>query len=291
MTPLRQKVLDDLRLIGRSKQTQAAYICFISRFARHYQRCPSTLGTEHVRQFFLHLRLTGRKPETLKSYHAALRFLYNIVLDRPDVMAGVPKPKVPRRDPLPALTRHDVRSLLNAANIFLDTTFFTLMYGTGLRVAEACALQVGDIDRANHLLHLRHGKGDKARVVPLSDTLLDVFSHYWRHTRPLQPWLFPSPRFIAVGVVHPQHPWFDKPITTRTMGRHFRELRERTGLRRRATPHWLRKAYATHLLEDGVDLRTIQVLLGHARPETTAIYTSVSAKMLTRCPCPLEGLG
>ncbi|MFT7521912.1 MAG: hypothetical protein ACI9MC_004064 [Kiritimatiellia bacterium] len=116
MTPLRQKVLDDLRLIGRSKQTQAAYTCFISRFARHYQRCPSKLGTEHVRQFFLHLRRTGRKPQTLKSYHAALRFLYNIVLDRPDVMAGVPKPKVPRRDALPALTRQDVRSLLHAAN-------------------------------------------------------------------------------------------------------------------------------------------------------------------------------
>ncbi|MFT7518428.1 MAG: hypothetical protein ACI9MC_000559 [Kiritimatiellia bacterium] len=105
MTPLRQHVIDDLRLIGRSKQTQRSYLCFISRFARYYRRCPSKLGTAHVRQFFLHLRRIGRKPEPLKGYHAALRFLYNIVLERPDVMAGVPKPKVPRRDHLPWLDK------------------------------------------------------------------------------------------------------------------------------------------------------------------------------------------
>ncbi|MFT7518425.1 MAG: hypothetical protein ACI9MC_000556 [Kiritimatiellia bacterium] len=98
MTPLRQHVIDDVRLIGRSKQTQRSHLCFISRFARYYRRCPSELGTALVRQFFLHLRRIGRKPETLKGYHAALRFLYNIVLERPDVIAGVPKPKVPRRD-------------------------------------------------------------------------------------------------------------------------------------------------------------------------------------------------
>lgn len=291
MTPLRRQVLDELQLIGRATQTQKSYICFISVFARHFGCCPSTLGTPHVREFFLHLRRIGRQPATLKVYYAALRFLYRDVLHRPEVMQGVPKPKVPRQDTLPALTHLEVRSLLDAANSPFDRAFFSLMYATGLRVAEVCAVQVGDIDRANHLLHVRCGKGGKPRTVPLSDTVLDLLSVYWRVERPRHPWLFPSPCNVSASCTDPTLRWADAPITTRTMGRHFRDLRETAGLRRLATCHSLRKAYATHLLESGVDLRTIQVLLGHARPETTAIYTSVSAELMGRCPCPLESLG
>jgi len=126
--------------------------------------------------------------------------------------------------------------------------------------------------------------------VPLSDTALDLLSDDWLAIRPRAPWLFPSPRNVAATCTDPTLRWADAPITTRTMGRHFRQMRDQTDLRRRATPHALRKAYATHLLESGVHLRTLQVLLGHARPETTAIYTSVSAAVMARCPCPLEGL-
>jgi site-specific recombinase XerD len=286
---LHQRLIDDVRLSGMAERTASVYATAARGFARHHGRSPEDLGADDIRAWLLHLRRIGRKPETLKCYRAALAFLYERVLHRPEVMAEVPKPRAPRRDVTAALTRDEIRRLLAAAERPVDAAFFTLLYGTGMRLAEACLVQVGHIDRRSHLLQVPLAKGGKARSVPLSDALLKTLTVYWRAVRPRQPWLFPSPRTNARRVDVARDPdlrWRDAPVTPRSMGRHFRDLRVRAGLRRHATCHDLRKAYATHLLEDGVDLRTIQVLLGHERPETTAIYTAVSAQVMQRAPCP-----
>lgn len=290
---LQARLVDTIRLRGLSDKTAEVYTCAARSFARYHGQSPDDLGTEAIRSWLLHLRQIGRAAQTLKSYRAGIAFLYEHVLHRPEALNDVPKPRAPRRNVVPALTRSEVRGLLDAASDPLDRAFFRLLYGTGMRMGEATRVKVTHIDRSNHLLHVPVAKGGKARTVTLSDTLLDVLSGYWREVRPRTPWLFPSPRTnVRAGEVkgNPDVLFRDAAISTRAMGSRFRAMRSRAGLIRRATPHDLRRAYATHLLEAGVDLRTIQVLLGHDRPETTALYTSVSAAMMRKAPCPLTSL-
>ena len=290
---LRSRLLDTVRLRGLSDRTGQVYSSALNSFVRHAQATPETLGTEAIRAWLLHLRREGYAAETLKSYRAAIAFLYTFVLHRPEVLHDVPKPRPPRRDVVPALTRHEVQRLLASVKDPLEDAFFRLLYGTGMRMGEACVVQVSHIDRANGLLHVPLAKGGKARTVPLSGHVLDVLSAYWRAVRPRKPWLFPSPDTHArPGDVRddPDARFRDRPIGTRSMGRRFIAMRQRAGLVRKATPHDLRRAYATHLHEQGVSLRTIQLLLGHERPETTTRYTAVSAVTLRQAPCPLTQL-
>ena len=291
MTVLRQKMTDDLRLQGLSPRTQYQYVCCVRVYANFHRQSPAKLGTAEVRAFLLHLRDRRRKPATLRVYRAALQFLYEVTLGRPEVMTDVPKPGASRRDPVPPLTVAEVRALLEATEEPFDRVLFTLMYACGLRVTEACVLQVRDIDTLAGLLHIRHGKGDKARSVRLSPAVLAMLRTHWRRYRPRRPWVFPSQRLASPGVIDPRNRWSDRPVSRYTMGDRFREVRQRAALRRRVTLHDLRRAHATHLLERGVDLRSIQVLLGHSKPETTALYTAVSAELIKRTPCPLELLG
>lgn len=291
MTRLRKKMEADLRLRGLAPRTRDHYLRCVRVYAEHFWLSPAGMGTDHVRRFFLHLRGLGRAPATIVVYWAALLFLYKVTLGRPKVMADVPRPRVPRRDPVPALTRAEVASLLRASGQPFDEALFTVMYACGLRVSEACALQVGDIDARAELIHIRRGKGNKARAVRLSPRVLAMLREHWRRYRPCQPWLFPARRLLRPGVVDANRPWADHPVSRDTMSDRFRGARQRADLRRQPTLHDLRRAYATHLLEAGEDLRVIQMLLGHARPETTARYTSVSAALIRRVPCPLELLG
>ncbi len=288
MTPLRKKMAEDLRLKGLAPSTQTQYLGCVRLFAEHHWQSPANMGTEQVRAFLLRLRHLGRAPATIVVYWAALRFVYAVTLRRPEVMADVPRPRVPRRDAVPALSAGEVRALLEAAARPFDRTLFALMYGCGLRVSEARTLRVDDIDAQAELIHVRHGKGDKARAVRLSPGVLAMLRDHWRAHRLPGPLLFPAQRLVQPGVVDPQQRWNDRPVLSGTLRDRFCELRVRAGMRRRVTLHDLRRAYATHLLETGVDLRTIQVLLGHARPETTARYTAVSASLITRTPCPLD---
>jgi integrase len=284
-------MIADLRLRGLSDRTERLYLCMVRVFAKHFWQCPSELDTEHVRAFLLHLRQLGRSDSTLKVYWAALRFLYAVTLRRPGVMADVPRPRVRRRDASPALTIVEVVALLDAARPF-DRTMLSLMYACGLRLSETCALQVEDVDARAGLLHVRRDtKGGKTRATRLSPAVLKMLREHWRTHGLTGPFLFPSSRMRAPAKPDPKTPWNGRSIPASTFGMRFRKIREKAALRRHVTLHDLRRAHATHLMDAGVGLRIIQTLLGHGKPETTALYTSVSADLIKRTPCPLTLLG
>ncbi len=288
MTSLRTKMTEDLRLRGLAAGTCDHYLRCVRLFAEYHWQSPAKLDTEHVRAFLLHLRDLGRAPATIVVYWAALLFVYAVTLRRPGVMADVPRPRVPRRDPVPALSVTEVRALLDAAAQPFDRTLFALMYACGLRVSEARTLRVGDIDAQAGLIHVRRGKGDKARAVRLSRKVLTMLREHWCEHRPPGPLLFPAQRLASPGVVDWRRRWSDHAVSLDTLSDRFRAVRVHAGMRRQVTLRDMRRAHATHLLEAGVDLRIIQVLLGHARPETTARYTAVSAALIARTPCPLD---
>ncbi len=291
MTALRQTMNHDLQLRNLAEGTRLHYIQCVATYACFFGVSPDKLDKTHVRGFLLHLYKLGRAPATIKVYWAALLFLYTVTLQNPEVMAGIPRPRVPNHPPLPALTRQEVQALLDAASSDFDRPFFSLLYATGLRISEACVLQPADIDAFAGLLYVRHGKGDKPRAVRLSPHVLALLRDHWRAARPPNDWLFPAQRILRPGVVDPEHRWQNHAVSTSTMGARFARIRTRAALRRHVTPHDLRRAHATHLREDGVDQSIIQSLLGHADPKTTARYTSVSAELIQRTPCPLEALG
>jgi site-specific recombinase XerD len=288
MTPLRAKMMADLRIRGLSDGTSKHYTGAVARFAAHNHKSPALLGADEVRDFLLHLRDLGLAAATLVVYWAALRFLYVETLARPEVFVGIPRPRVPRPISLVALSRDEVRDLLQAARDDFDRTLFATLYALGLRVSELTALTTADIDARAELVHVRHGKGDQPRDVHLSKALLDDLRAHWRAQKLPGPFLFPARRFLAPGVPDVARPWADHPVSTDSVRDRLDQAARRAALRRHVTPHVLRHAYATHLLEAGVDLRVIQVLLGHASPETTARYAAVGPELIRATPCPLE---
>jgi integrase/recombinase XerD len=291
MTPLRQKMESNLRLRNLAANTRYMYILCVAVFARYFGRSPDTLGADEVRAFLLHLVDLGRAPATRVVYHAALRFLYVETLGRPEVMATVPRPRVRSTDPRRPLTREEVAALLKAARSspFTYTLVATLL-ATGLRVSDTCHLRTDDIDRRSGMIHVRQGKGSKPRSVKLGDLHLRLLRRYWVVERPKGPWLFPAQRLIAPGVVDPEHRWAERPVSPAVVRGRLDALVRRAGLQRSVKPHDLRRTYATWLLEAGVDLRTVQVLLGHASPETAARYTKVRPELIRSTPSTLEML-
>ncbi len=289
MTPLRHKMTEDLRLRNLSEETQKAYLRCVARFAAYYQLSPDKLGAQDVREFLLGLDLAGRAPATRAVYHAALKFLYVHTLGRPEVMATVPRPRVPSGAPPMPLTHPEARALLDvcASNPF-NFTFFATMLATGARISECCALSVHDIDRRAGLVHIRHGKGDKARSVMLSDKHLRLLERYWKVEGVRGEWLFPAQRLTKPGVIDPRHRWSDHPVSKSTMGGRMSAAVKRAGLKRSVTSHTLRRTFATWLLEERRDLRLVQVLLGHASPATTARYTQIHANTIASTPSPYD---
>ncbi|MCP4437041.1 MAG: tyrosine-type recombinase/integrase, partial [Actinomycetia bacterium] len=252
----RDRLDQDLRLRGLSPKTRIIYTSQCRRFFERVGKPPARVDEDDVRSHLLWMRETGRSPATVAQAHAALRFFFVFTLARPEVIQAIPHTRVPRREAM-VPTRDEVRRFLDAARANLRYfVWFSTMYGTGARVSELIALQVDDVDAASGLLRIRHGKNDKSRSVPLNDDLLQLLRGYWRSCRPTPPWLF-----NAHGKNTPPRP--------RTVQKAFARIRTRAGVRRRLSPHSLRHAFATHLLEDGVDPRTVQVLLGHATMETT----------------------
>jgi integrase len=171
-----------------------------------------------------------------------------------------------------------------------DYTFFATMLATGVRISECCALSVHDIDRRARLVHIRHGKGDKARSVMLSDKHLRLLERYWKVEGLRGDWLFPAQRLSKPGVIDPHCRWADHPVSKSTMGGRMQAAVKRAGLKRSVTSHALRRTFATWLLEERGDLRLVQVLLGHASPSTTARYTGVNADTIARTPSPYDML-
>jgi len=272
---IRARMDSDLRLRGKSPATRAAYLRCASAFAAYHRRWPDRMGEAEVRQFLHHLREErSLGPSSLKMYTAALRFLYTVTLDRPDVMARIPYPKVPVTLPdIPS--REEVEALFQAARSPMHEAVLLATYAGGFRVGEVVCLQPGDIDRQRQLIHVRRGKGAKPRVVMLSPRLLTGLERYWRATRRSRDWLFP-------GRTPTRH------ISIRAVQSHLAKARTAAGIRRRLSMHTLRHAFATHLLEAGTDLCTIQALLGHAHLKQTMHYLRVRSQHIERTVSPLD---
>ncbi|NJL26801.1 MAG: tyrosine-type recombinase/integrase [Thermoanaerobaculia bacterium] len=276
MTPLRQRMIEDMQIRNLAPATQAMYLRHVKLFARHFGKCPSKLGRNQIRDYQIH-RFNVDKvcPGVLSQIVASLRFLYRITLRRAWVVEAIPYPKPKRNLPV-VLSREEVALFLGAVRNLKHRALLMTLYGCGLRAAEATHLRAEDIDSQRMLLKVSFGKGGKQRYVPLPASLLDVLRQYWRAARP-DTWLFPGDKP-------------DRPMLASSLRLACRTISRQVPSIRVVTPHILRHSYATHLLEDGVDLRTIQVMLGHSCLDTTAIYTHVSETALRAAPSPLEKL-
>jgi site-specific recombinase XerD len=273
MTPLRQRFLDDLRLRNYSPRTIEAYLAAVLKLTRHFRLAPDQLSPEQVRQFQLQLVARRVSFSQLNQVTAGLRFFYAVTLGRPDVVHQIPYGRRPKKLPT-VLAPDEVTRLFDAAGNDRDRTLLRTDYALGLRISELVALRLDDIDAARALVVVRQGKGAKDRLVPLSATLLEELRAYWRRYRP-QPWLFAGGRpgaHLSVGNVQ----------------RVVRRVARRAGLGKPVSLHTLRHSYATHLLEAGCDLLTIQRLLGHKDLKTTSRYLHVSTAQLGRAPSLLD---
>jgi integrase/recombinase XerD len=280
VTHLRQAMLEELQRRNYAKTTIETYIHAVERFAKHFKRSPDRLTHDHLRTYQAYL-LRERKlgPRTVRLHVAALRFFFVKTLRRRYSLDDTPYPKVPRR--LPAiLTVDEVTRLIDAARNLTDRTMLMVLYSTGMRNAELRHLQVCDIDSRRKLIHIQHGKGGRDRYVPLSATLLETLRVYYRWMRPAT-WLFP-------GTI--QNWRADKPITPKVVWEACRVAAIRAQLQKRVSPHLLRHSYATHLVEAGADLRTVQLLLGHVKLEHTVIYLHLSQRHLQAVPNPLDAM-
>jgi integrase/recombinase XerD len=284
MTPLRQRMIHDLQLRNRAQGTIDAYVRAVAQFARHYGCSPERLSGEQVRQYLVHMveqRRSGWSQYNMA--RCALQFLYNVTLGRPERIGKLPWAKPPRRLPS-VLSVQEVRRMIEvAAHRPRDKAFLMTIYGAGLRVSEALALKGQDIDTPRMLIHVRLGKGKKDRIVTLSASLLATLRDAWR-ARPVSAGNRPTDRLF---------PRSDNParsISRPTALRIVRQAARRAGITRRVTPHTLRHTYATHLLEAGADLHTIQLLLGHANLKTTTLYLHLSQAALNAAPNLLDRL-
>jgi integrase/recombinase XerD len=276
MTPLRQRMIQDMQLRNFAPGTVSVYVNCIARFARHFGKSPELLGPEDVRAYLLHL-IEQRRPSW--SYYNqnlhALRFLFNVTLGRDWVLEHIACPKQPKRLPVVLSPNELTRSFAAIAGLKYRAVLMTA-YAAGLRVSEVAALRVEDIDSHRMVIRVQQGKGRKDRYVMLSPKLLELLRTYWKAARP-RTWLFPG-----------RDP--NRPITASAVIKACRRARRAAGLEKRVTVHTLRHSFATHLLEAGTDLRTIQVLLGHHSPRTTAVYTHVSPAAVRSTTSPLDRL-
>lgn len=278
MTHLRTMMLEELQRRNYAPSTVKAYLRIIQEFANHFQQPPNRLGPQHLRQYQAFL-FRDRKlgAGTVQQHVAALRFFYGKTLKRRYLLEEIPRPKRHRKLP-EILSLEEVAQLIDAARNLFHRTLLMTLYSTGMRRAELCRLQVRDIDSQRMVIHIRHGKGGHDRDVPLSETLLQTLRVYWRWMKPKN-YLFP-------GTVN--HWRADVPVTTKVPWEACREAAQRAGITKRISPHTLRHSYATHLLEAGADLHTIQVLLGHRKLEHTIVYLHLSRKHLTAVANPLD---
>ena len=277
MGELYDRMARDLKLRNLAEKTQREYLRCCSGFVRYHMKSPRELGETAIKQYLMHVQLRGAGPETLKMNVAGLKFLYGVTLDRPKVAERVPWPKVPHRKP-DILSGTEVENLLNAVSSLIPKMALTTAYGAGLRLSEVCRLKVGDIDSKRGVIHVRLGKGGKDRYVILPNRLLLALRAYWVHVRPKGDWLFPG---LKPGL----------PLTQDAVRKALERATRAMKLTKRVKAHGLRHAFATHLLETGTDIRTIQVLLGHASIRTTARYAQVSAKHIAAVKSPLDLLG
>ena len=275
---LRDRMERDLKLRGHRPRTIEVYLRCARRFAAYFWRSPEELGLEHVLEFLLHHRdKLGAKATTLNVYAAALRFLYTHTLQRPDVAARVPRVKVHRHPPA-ILSGTEIQHLLECVESPKIRAILIVAYGAGLRISEVCALHVADIDSKRMVIRIREGKGGDDRYAMLSPRVLRVLRAYFRGERPPGVELFPGRAA-------------DTSIRRNTVNKALQVAVKKSQIRKRVTPHVLRHSFATHLLELGTDLRTVQVLLGHRSISSTVKYAQVSPALIRRTTSPADVLG
>ncbi len=279
MTPLRRRMLEELQRRNYAAETIRGYILSVKQFAEYFGKSPAKMGAEEIRRFQLYLLQEKRlAPGTVEMRMSALRFLYKKVLKRRDLTYDdLVFPKTPRKLPL-VLSQEEVKRLIEAAPNLQYRTLLMLLYGTGLRRAEASLLKVSDIDSERRVIHVRQGKGSRDRDVPLTAKLLEALRQYWRWKKP-KVYLFPS----TSG-----HRGVQQPISGETVWYACHRAAVKAGISKRIGPHTLRHSFATHLLEAGADLRTIQVLLGHQKLKDTIVYPHLSQRHLHAAVNPLE---
>jgi integrase/recombinase XerD len=273
VSPLRQRMIDDMKIRNMSPNTQSAYIRAVKNFSLHFGKSPDKLTLEHVREYQLHLVSRGLQAATIIPIMCAIRFFYGTTLGQPNVPEHIPLAR--KADTLPAvLARDQVVQFLKAVPDLEMRTLFITIYSAGLRVSEAVALTGKEIDSTNMVIHIRQGKGRKDRYVMLSEQLLAILRAYWKCAG-LHHLLFPGP--------DPE-----RPITVRSVQRACREAVRAAGLDPSVTVHTLRHSFATHLLEQGVDIRVIQDLLGHRHITSTTRYARVALNTIRQIQSPLE---
>jgi integrase/recombinase XerD len=279
MTHLREITIQELARRNYSSTTCECYIRAIEEFAQYFHRPPDQLGPEHIREFQAYL-FTTRKlaPNTVNQRLAALRFFFVKTLNRPWNAAETPYPKKVIHLPI-VLSQLEVALLIDSAVVPFHHTILMTLYATGVRRAELAHLKVNDIDSDRMIVRVRGGKGRKDREIMLSPKLLDELRDHWRRYKP-KVWLFPGGRWHNSQI----------PITTKVAWQACQQAAKRAGLEKKVHPHTLRHCFATHLLEAGADLRTIQMLLGHRDLEETTIYLHVSKRHLQATPSPLDTL-
>lgn len=285
MTRLRRMMLDELERRNYTQSTRRAYLLGVADFARHFRRSPDQLGLDHVREYQVDLfRVRKLAAATVAARIAALRFLFVQVLKRPWTVQDMPYPKHPQKLPV-VLTQEEVARMIDAANLPLYRIVLMTLYGSGLRRMELIHLKVADIDSARMVIHVRGGKGRKDRDVMLSPKLLEALRRYWRslkHKPKPEQWLFPGG-----GRAHDN---LQQPMTDKVVWHAVHQAAKRAGIEKAVHPHTLRHCFATHLLEAGVDLRTIQLLLGHSDLKATTVYLHLSHRHLQATASPLDSL-
>ena len=277
MTPLRQRMIDDMKLRNLASRTIEVYVARVASFARYFGRSPADLGRDEVRAYLIHLVHDQHVGwSTFNQTVAGLRFLYEVTLGREGVLVHIACPKQPKKLPV-VLSLDEVARLFAAVVGLKHRAILMTAYAAGLRISEVVALRVDDIDSQRMVLRIRQAKGRRDRYVMLSPRLLALLRAYWKAARPTE-WLFPGD---IPG----------RPLTVGTVHRVCVQAARDAGLGKHVTVHTLRHSFATHLLEAGTDIRTIQVLLGHRNLKTTAVYTHVSPVAVEATRSPLDRLG
>jgi site-specific recombinase XerD len=275
ISPLRQRMIDDMTIRKMAPKTQAAYIRAVKNFTDFLGRSPDTASPEDLRRFQLHLAQTGTSAPTQNATVTALRFFFEVTLGRRGATDHLPFVRQPRKLPV-VLSPAEVARLLDAAANLKYKAALGIAYGAGLRAAELVSLKVSDIDSNRMVIRVEQGKGRKDRYAMLSEQLLRLLRAYWAASRP-QGWLFPGRDPV-------------NPLTPRQLNRACHAAAEAAGIDKRVSLHTLRHSFATHLLEQKVDVRVIQLLLGHKKLETTALYAQVATRTLRRVKSPLDHL-
>ncbi len=281
ISPLRRRMTEDMTVRGFTAGTQGGYLAAVENFTAFFGRSPDQASAEDLRRYQLHMRSIGASATTMNAAVSALRFFFGVTLGRGDAQVGMTTVREPRKLPV-ILSPEEVRRLLDAAPGLKYRAALSVAYGAGLRASEVVSLKLSDIDSERMVIRVEQGKGRKDRYAMLSQPLLDLLRAWWLAARErgvMLPggWLFPG-----------QNPV--NPLTTRQLRRAFDGAKEAAGIDKRVCLHTLRHCFATHLLEQKVDIRVIQVLLGHSKLDTTARYACVASTTLRAVKSPLEHL-